>query len=160
MTINSVDVNGDKTVVATGSDEEAGIVVEGAKKVTEGLSDTAIATVSSAQGATEYISNLIARFGVLAIIIPVLIIIGALYLVQKFITASFEGFGDRKLFYWMAAFMVLAIFFALLSIVPIALTFLALFLITVAWHLFNIAVSDMEESILLEKAGEVTVDRS
>ena len=160
VTVKSIHPDGKEEVVATSSDVATSTSTMGA--VSSAIKDNAKASAAGAYAVSDYLKNIFSKMGVFGLILPILLIIGVLYFIQKAINASFEAMKDRSLYYWMIAFAIFAVFFALLKVPTIALTFLALFLIALAWHLFNIAVSDLDadENQLVENAQVANVDKS
>ena len=110
--------------------------------VADGMNTLASSSVAAASTASSWLSKL----GFLLVLVPVLLILLVLYYLQKYLAKSYDWVSDKSINFWMAAFIALAVLFMLLSNVAMALVFLALFLIALAWHLFNIAVSDIEAS--------------
>ncbi len=108
-------------------------------KIAEGLDNLANATVAGSNKIMDFVNAL----GILALILPVLLILGALYIIQN-ILVQFDKLQSKKLAYWLSSFAIFAALFMFLKVTPLALVFLALFLIALAWHLFNVAVSDID----------------
>ncbi len=114
----------------------------------ETLASSSIAAADTAGGVMQ-------RFGFLWLLLPVFLIIAILYYLQKFLSKSYDWVSEKSINFWMASFIVMAVLFMLLRNVALALVFLALFLIALAWHLFNIAISDMEnEGGVIEEIKE------
>lgn len=81
---------------------------------------------------------------ILSILIPTFVIVGLLYIVQIYIAKQIKFIEDRGVLYWMGGFVVLSVVFAILKLNALALIFLALFLISLAWYLFSSAMDDMD----------------
>ncbi len=122
----------------------------------DGMSSLAKSSVAAANSAKSFFE----RFAILLLIVPVLFVVFILYIVQKFLVKRYYWLEGKTLNYWMSAFATLAVIFGLFKNIPLALSFLAFFLLTLAWHLFNIAIADMDEFESVESVDKNTVDNS
>ena len=141
-----------------GSDNDANggvlnVVSSGVEKGMNGLAQSSIGAAQKAQG-------VLMGMAWLALLLPVVIILALLYVAQKFLANHYEWIQDKALGFWMTAFAVLSAVFMLLGFVPLSLAFLAFFLISLAWHLFNVAVSDMDVMNLVDDIDVKRVDNA
>ncbi len=134
----------------------ASTVNTGSDMVVEGMDSLAKSSVAAASSAKSFME----RFAILTLIIPVIIAVTVLYFAQQFLAKHYEWFKESTIGYWMGAFAGLAIIFAVFKHIPLALSFLAFFLLALAWHLFNIAIADMDEFESVESIDKRAVDNS
>ncbi len=151
--------NQSENIIVQDKEEEILAATEGKDNIATSVEAGMDALAKSSVAAASSAQNIFERFGILALIIPVLIIISALYLVQWSLSKTYEWFRGKTLIFWMSAFALVALIFAIIRNVPLALSFLAFFLITLAWHLFNIAVSDIDEIENIESVDRVDIDK-
>ncbi len=95
---------------------------------------------------------------IISILLPTILLIGALYFLQKYIFERVSFFNERKTLYWMLGFILFAIVFAFLKMNATALVFLALFLISIAWYLFSSAMDDLDDDVTPEDVETITSD--
>lgn len=92
--------------------------------------------------------------GFLLVVLPAAVIIALLYFVQN-VANKFFNIKEKQIAYWMTSFAVLSAVFAVLKNIPLTLMFIGLFLLTLAWYLFKIAMEDIDEE---EKENEGYVE--
>ena len=80
-----------------------------------------------------------------SIILPTFLILLTLLIAQKVSEKYFDFIAEKKLLLWMSVFVLASVVLALLKMVSLALVFVALFLLSLAWYLFDSAVNDMSE---------------
>ncbi len=154
VSIKSVGSDGDASE-AEALQEEEGLSANSVS-LEEGMDTLAKSSVAAASSAKSSFFKL----GILALILPVVLLLAVLYVLQYVLSKNYEWIQGKGLAFWMISFAVISLAFALLKNTALALSFLAFFLISLAWHLFNIAVSDMEEGAEPESVDRVSVDKA
>ncbi len=95
---------------------------------------------------------------ILSILLPTVLLVGILYLLQKYIMERISFFNERKTLYWMIGFILFALIFAFVGMNATALVFLAMFLISLAWYLFSSAMDDLDEDVTPEDVETIVSD--
>lgn len=153
VSIKSVDLDGGASEPEVLQEEEE--LSANSVSLEEGMDTLAKSSVAAASSAKSSFLKL----GILALILPVVLLLAVLYVLQYVLSKNYEWIQGKGLAFWMISFAVISLVFALLKNTALALSFLAFFLISLAWHLFNIAVSDMEEGAEPESVDRVSVDK-
>ena len=122
-----------KEVKSTSTDEMAGVRVNA---TTEEKKDVTKAKIYGAKNAQDILFT---------IILPTILILITLFIAQKLAEKYADFISDKKLLFWMLGFIVAGILFAVFKMISLALIFVALFLLSLAWYLFDSAVNDMTQ---------------